>query len=238
MVQLLRQAGRTKGCRTLEVGGGGSRILPYLGRKFGFQVIGSDFSWRGCVLLKANLSLQGVNGGVVCEDLIQSSLATESFDLVYSQGLIEHFDDILPAIMEHVRLLKEDGRLVLVVPNLQGVQGQIFAKLAPPLWQAHHVFGPSELGATLTRLGLQDIQTGYLGSFNILIGFDPRWTAFRKWPRVVWFLVHASVRVMSGLISFVLRLSPWRPHSRLFSPAFFAVATKPHRGFAHDVGSE
>ena len=230
MVRLLERAGGSKGCRTLEVGGGGSRILPYLGRRFAFQVFGSDFSWRGCLLLKANLSLQGVNGGVVCEDLFRSSLAGESFDLVYSQGLIEHFDDTLPAIMEHLRLIKPGGKLVLVVPNLQGVQGQILAKLAPPLWQAHRVFSPSELGATLMRLGLQDIQTGYLGSFNIFIGFDPRWTAFRNWPRVIWFLAHASVRLVSGLVSLALRLSPWRPHTRLFSPAFFAVATKPCRG--------
>jgi SAM-dependent methyltransferase len=227
MVRLLARAGGSKACRTLELGGGGSRILPYLGRKFGFRVFGSDFSWRGCLLLKANLGLQRIEGGVVCEDLFQSSLAPESFDLVYSQGLIEHFDDSAPVIIEHLRLMKPGGKLVLVVPNLEGVQGRIFARLAPPLWQVHRVFSPTELVETLSRLGLEEIRSGYLGSFNLLVGYDPRWSAFRTWPRWLWFLTHASVRLGSGLISLGFRLSPWKPHTRAWSPAFFATATKP-----------
>src|ERR1039458_3992616 len=103
VVRLLARAGGSKKCRTLELGGGGSRILPYLGRKFGFRVFGSDFSPRGCLLLKANLRLLGIDGGVVCEDLFHSSLAPESFDLVYSSGLIEHFDDTATVVAEHLR---------------------------------------------------------------------------------------------------------------------------------------
>lgn len=226
MVRLLERAGSSKTCRALELGGGGSRILPYLGRKFGFRVIGTDFSQRGCVLLKANLSLLGIDGGVVCEDLFHSSLAPDSFDLVYSSGLIEHFDDTAAVVAEHLRLLKPGGKLVLVVPNLQGVQGRVFAKLAPSLWGAHCVFSPSDLAETLSALGLREIQSGYLGSFHLHVGYDPRWSAFSTWPRWLWFLVHLLVRVGSGLISLAFRLSPWKPHSRTFSPSFFAVGIK------------
>src|SRR5579862_6264886 len=91
VVRLLARTGGSKNCRTLELGGGGSRILPYLARKFGFRVFGSDFSPRGCRLLQANLRLVGIDGAVVCEDLFHSSLAEQSFDVVYSSGLIEHF---------------------------------------------------------------------------------------------------------------------------------------------------
>jgi SAM-dependent methyltransferase len=226
MVRLLARAGGSRACRALELGGGGSRILPYLGRNFGFRVFGSDFSWRGCLLLKANLSLQGINGGVVCEDLFHSSLASESFDLVYSQGLIEHFDDTAAVVAEHLRLIKPGGKLVLVVPNLEGVQGRVFAKLAPPLWQVHRVFSPRDLAETLSRSGLQEIRSGYLGSFHIYVGYDPRWSTLQSWPRWLWFLTHASVRLGNGLISLAFRLSPWKPHTRALSPAFFAAGIK------------
>ena len=228
-VHLLARAG-ARGCRALELGGGGSRILPYLGRKFGFRVFGSDFSRRGCRLLKANLALQGMQGGVVCEDLFQPSLAPESFDLVFSSGLIEHFDDTAAAIVQHVRLIKPGGKVVLIVPNFEGVQGRIFAKLAPPLWQIHRIFGPNELAEAISGLGLQDICRGYLGSFYIHIGYDSQWTAFSAWPRWLWFLTYVAVRVGNGLISLAFRLSPWKPHTRWFSPAFFAVGTKPSGG--------
>lgn len=227
MVRLLARAGGSKGCRTLELGGGGSRILPYLSRKFGFRVFGSDFSWRGCLLLKANLSLQGIDGGVACEDLFHSSLAPESFDLVYSNGLIEHFDDTAAVVAEHLRLIKPGGKLVLAVPNLEGVQGRIFAKLAPPLWQLHRTFSARELAETLSGLGLQEIRSGHLGSFQIYLGYDPRWSALRNWPRWLWFLAHVSVRLGSGLISLAFRVSPWKPHTRAWSPAIFAAGTKP-----------
>jgi SAM-dependent methyltransferase len=170
--------------------------------------------------------LQGIDGGVVCEDLFHSSLASESFDLVYSSGLIEHFDDTSSVLAEHLRLIKPGGKIVLVVPNLEGVQGRIFVKLAPPLWEAHRVFSPNDLAGMLSALGLQEIQSGYLGSFHIHIGFDPRWSAFSNWPRWLWFFTHASVRLGNGLISLAFRLSPWKPHTRAFSPAFFAVGTK------------
>ncbi len=226
VVRLLERAGTSKPCRTLELGGGGSRILPYLGRKFGFKLFGSDFSQRGCLLLKANLSLLGLDGGVVCEDLFHSSLASGSFDLVFSSGLIEHFDDTSAVVAEHLRVLKPGGKLVLIVPNLEGVQGRIFAKLAPSLWKAHRVFNPKELATTLAALGLQEIQSGYLGSFHLHIGYDPRWSAFSTWPRWLWFFTHAAVRIGNGLISLAFRISPWKPHSRVLSPSFFAMGTK------------
>ncbi|MEI4878398.1 hypothetical protein, partial [Klebsiella pneumoniae] len=69
-VCLLRDAGRPLGYRehparrqssmkpprVLEIGGGGSRVLPYLGLNFGFEVCGTDFSFSGCRLLRANLA--------------------------------------------------------------------------------------------------------------------------------------------------------------------------------------
>jgi len=122
-VRLLAGKAKHDRVRALEVGAGGSRILPYLARKFGFEIFGSDFSLAGCRLARANAALQGVPLRTVCEDLFQSSLAPESFDLVYSAGLVEHFDDTRAAVKEHFRLTKPGGRLVIIVPNFQGARG-------------------------------------------------------------------------------------------------------------------
>ncbi len=226
-VRLLHEAAGSPRCRVLEIGAGGSRVLPYIGQKFGHEVFGTDFSWGGCRLLRANLALVGVQGGVVCEDLFQSSLGAETFDLVYSSGLIEHFEDTRSVIAEHLRLVKPGGRLVLIVPNFQGVQGKIVKKLAPPLWKVHQIFGPGDLGAILKSLGLEQIRSEYLGSFYIHIGRGHEWPAIHGWPPFLQLLLHASVRLLNALISLAFRLSPVRPHSQALSPAFFAVGTKP-----------
>lgn len=226
-VRLLHHTASSSRSRVLEVGAGGSLVLPYLGRKFHYEVFGTDFSFVGCRLLRANLALQGTGGGVVCEDLFQSSLLRETFDLVYSSGLIEHFDDTPAVIAEHLRLLRPRGQLVLIVPNLQGFQGRIFRRLAPPLWKRHKVFGPDELVDCLRALGLGQIRSGYLGSFLIHIGHNGEWSALGSWPGWLRRLIHGSVRLVNGSISLLFRLSPLRPHSRALSPAFFAVGTKP-----------
>ena len=225
-IRLLGSEAGPKGARVLEVGAGGSRVLPYLGKRFGFDIYGSDFSPGGCLLLRANMGLSGVDGGVVCEDLFQSSLPSEAFDLVFSAGLIEHFDDTRAVIAEHLRLLKPGGRLVLITPNLQGVHGKIVRRLAPNLWGLHRVLGPNDLASVLESLKLDRIRSGYLGSFLIHIGRGPEWTGVRGWPGLVQLLVCGSVKVINGLISLFFRLSPWRPHSRAWSPGCFAEGYK------------
>ena len=226
-IRLLRAATGNAVARVLELGAGGSRVLPYLARKFGHRVFGADYSFAGCRLLQANLALQGREGGVVCEDLFQSSLPPDFFDVVYSSGLIEHFDDPRAVIAEHLRVLRPGGRLVLIVPNFQGVQGRIWRRLAPPLWEKHRIFGPRDLQEQLQTHGVEGIRSGYVGSFLIHVGRTSEWTAVRTWPRGWQAFVHYSVRLVNGLISLFFRLSPLKPHSKALSPAFFAMGMKP-----------
>jgi len=226
-IRLLRDMAGRQSARVLEVGAGNSRVLPYLRHRFRYDVVGTDFSLGGCRLLGANLALLGEGGGVVCEDLFASSLRAETFDIVYSSGLIEHFEDTRAVVAEHVRLLRPGGRLILIVPNLQGLQGRIMRRLAPPLWARHHLFGPGELAGTVNSLGLEQVRSGYLGSFFVNIGRTVDWPGVRRWPAWLSFLVCGLVRVVNGLISFLFRLSPWRPHSRALSSGFYTVGVKP-----------
>lgn len=225
--RLLRQATGKGPKRILEIGAGGSRMLPYLGRKLGQPVAGTDFSLLGCRLLRANLKLQRVQGDVVCDDLFRSSLREASFDVVYSTGLVEHFDDLQAAVAAHLRLVKHGGRLIVTAPNLEGVQGKLFKRHAPGLWQRHVVFGPEKLATTFDRLGLDEIRSGYLGSFFLHLGRTKGWTTAGSWPTCKKNFAYWSVRCLSGSVSLVCRILPWRPHSRAFSPSLFAMGIKP-----------
>lgn len=226
-VRLLRRAGGTATARVLEMGAGGSRVLPYLARKAGFRVFGADFSFPGCQLLRANLALQGIEGGVVCEDIFQSSLPSNVFDLVFSSGLIEHFDDTPSVIREHLRVLKPGGRLVLMVPNLLGWQSAIYRRLALPLLERHCIFTPDDLAGWLRSLGVQNVAQGYLGSIYFQLGRGPNWPGTQSWPQWAQIAATAGVRLANGLLSLGFRLLPFRPHSRALSPSFYAMGVKP-----------
>jgi len=226
-VRLLARLVGSQPARVLEIGAGGSRVLPFLRLRHGYEVCGTDFALTGCRLLRANLALVGEDGLVICEDLFHSSLPAGRFDLVYSSGLIEHFEDTRAVIAEHVRLVRPGGKLVLIVPNLEGLEGKVMQRLAPPLWARHRVFGPREVVGHLQALGLQAIRSGYLGSFFLYVGTGPEWSVPQWWPTWWRQLIHQSVRLFSGIVSFGFRLSPIRPHTRTFSTAFYAAGTKP-----------
>lgn len=213
--------------RVFEVGVGGSRILPYVARKFGFEIFGSDFSLAGCRLAQTNAALQGVPLRVVCEDIFASSLRLESFDVVYSAGLIEHFDDTRSVVELHTRLMKPGAKLVIAVPNFQGVQGRIWKRLAYPIWKVHKVFGPEDLAAVFRDLGLREVRSGYLGCFFIQLGMGSEWTSMGRLPKWLQVILYRAVRTANGLVSLFFRLSPLRPHTRALSPLFFAEGTKP-----------
>ena len=226
-VRLLGRFGKGRGTKILELGAGGSRILPYLERKLQYSTVGSDFSFVGCRLLQANYSLAGSPGRIICEDLFSSSLKPGSFDLIFSFGLIEHFDDTGAVLAEHLRLLRPGGALVVAVPNLLGVYGHLMKRLAAPHWVKHKVLNKDDLQGHLTALGLQRVETGYLGSFYLHIGTDADWTGVQRWPRLLRRLLPMLTRAGNGLLSFFFRLLPFRLHWRLTSPTIFAVGVKP-----------
>ena len=45
------------------------------------------------------------------------SFRDSSFDVIFSQGVMEHFEDPLPMLSEQIRILKSDGKLIVCVPQ-------------------------------------------------------------------------------------------------------------------------
>jgi SAM-dependent methyltransferase len=61
----------------------------------------------------------------MCDDIFKKNFQTK-YDISFSVGLIEHFDDPSVALRKHVEILKKDGIMLLLIPNLTGLQGKIF----------------------------------------------------------------------------------------------------------------
>jgi ubiquinone/menaquinone biosynthesis C-methylase UbiE len=75
---------------------------------------------------------------VVLADARATGLESDSYDCVYSLGLLEHFDDPTPVLAEMLRVLKPGGWLyALVVPE----------RPARVKWAAYALFAPWRLAA-------------------------------------------------------------------------------------------
>jgi SAM-dependent methyltransferase len=102
-----------KGMRVLEVGAGTGRDSDTLA-SMGAEVWTLDYSEESLRLMDGNLT-QPVK--IVCGDALSLPLAPDSFDLVFHQGLLEHFRDPGVLIGENFRVLKPGGHVLVDVPQ-------------------------------------------------------------------------------------------------------------------------
>ena len=71
----------------------------------------------GATVSSARAVLRGHNPGFAIADVRTLPFVDESFDLIYSMGTIEHFDEYAEAARELFRVLRPGGRAIIGVPN-------------------------------------------------------------------------------------------------------------------------
>lgn len=95
--------------KVLEVGCGGARTSVYLASK-GMQVTCTDIAQGALRLAKGNFQKEKLtNYHLLIDDICNTKLPKESFDVVMSYGLLEHFRDIQVPISEMTKLLRPGG---------------------------------------------------------------------------------------------------------------------------------
>jgi SAM-dependent methyltransferase len=123
----------------LELGGAPGGYTAYLWRRFGHDVCVMDNSPAGVALTRENFRLLGVPGEVLQRDLFSETSPAPRFDVVYSLGLIEHFEDTESVVRAHFAYLKPGGRLIIGCPNLRGVNEVALRWLSPSALSWHHL---------------------------------------------------------------------------------------------------
>ena len=111
------------GKKVLEIGcGRGSTLLEFAKR--GANVKGIDYAQSAIALcnnLKEKASTNG-NGNHLSAEFLQADaqdlpFGNEEFDIVYSVGLLEHFQDPTQILAEQWRVLKTGGFVIVQVPQ-------------------------------------------------------------------------------------------------------------------------
>ncbi|HSF02353.1 MAG TPA: class I SAM-dependent methyltransferase [Solirubrobacterales bacterium] len=166
------------GASVLEVGCAPGKTLAWVARALGARVAGIDYSERGIGFAAELFKAIGIRGDLRCEDMFATSFPPDAFDLVYSVGLVEHFDDPAPVIESHVRLTRPGGRTLVLVPNYGGVYGRLQRYFHPENLALHNlgIMNEAALRSLAPPTLVDDVGAFRAGRMSPwLLSFERRW---------------------------------------------------------------
>lgn len=105
-----------------EIGFVPGKYLQFFEKRFNAECHGYDYSETGCRQARQFFSAQGSCVRVHHQDvLIKPPQIVNAAQLVYSIGVVEHFEDPVGMIKAHLAPLAVDGVAIIVLPNYQGL---------------------------------------------------------------------------------------------------------------------
>lgn len=217
------------GTRVVEIGAGNSRWLPFLARRYGCDVWGIDYSAPGVAQARARLHAAGVTGSerIVQGDVFAPHPALEGrFDVLWSAGFVEHFDDVSRAVRRLAEFLRPGGVMLTLVPNMDGAIGCLHRWADPSVFAMHQRLAPARLDAEHRAAGLEVVEPGvYLGVFSL--GVVNAGRLRRPLPAWVDRAVWGTVLGFQQAVCLPWRVLGWHPESRAWSPYVVGCYRRP-----------
>jgi len=135
----------------------------------------------------------------------------DQYDLVFSFGFIEHFQDTKDVLQRHVSMLANQGRLLIILPNFKGLNGLVQYLFDKENLKAHNLdcMKPALLKSIALALNLKNITVEY--SRKPMVWLEPNVSS-------IW------VRKFIKLCSYALKLFPIK--CRILSPYIILYAEK------------
>lgn len=159
-----------KNYRFLEVGCAPGIWMDYFYRKFDYIVEGIEYTEKGFELTTKILEKLGTPNKVYHQDFFDHTLLGQ-YDIVFSGGFVEHFEDADDVVSRHIDLLKDDGIAVIEIPNLSGWNGIIQKSLNKDVYEKHNIkiMNLKYFQEVAKKLNLEVLYIGYAGIINLCL---------------------------------------------------------------------
>jgi SAM-dependent methyltransferase len=157
LVREVLAEGPVRGKTVLEVGAGSGRDTLGLVRAGATGVV-LDYSPAALAHIQKQAAAQGLTVHLVRADALRMPFRDGAFDVLFHQGLAEHFRDPLPLLRENARVTRSGGIVVVDVPQTFHLYTLLkLGLIAVGRWFAgwETQFTPAQLEATLRGAGLR-----------------------------------------------------------------------------------
>ena len=189
------------GARVIEVGCGGGRMLERVHHvRPGCQLFGIDYSEQGITAAKQYLDAHDVPVELSVADMFTFEPA-QPFDVAFSAGLVEHFEDPSEAIAQHRRFVRPGGQVAVSVPNFaHPVVRRYLERFSPETLRTHNlsIIDPNALAQAMKKAGLTGITVENFGGPWFVAPSEPSLlgTGLRK----ILPLVHLLSQPLGGML--------------------------------------
>ncbi len=202
----------------LEIGGCPGRWADYFFNVFGMECDSMDYTFENLEVIKKNYKVLGIKGDAIFGDITRSEVWVEKkYDIVLSDGLIEHFINSDDVFRNHIRYLKEGGLLVVGVPNIKKSWFyNFFSKFDMKSYRGYRHIDRQELIKYAKDNGMEILYCSYAGVFNFgLINTERSSWFFKKITTLIYLLS-----------SKFLKITGIKKESSIFSPYIYLIARK------------
>lgn len=152
----------------IEIGCAPGKWMAYFFRQFGFSVSGIDYVSTACAKTRDNLERLSIPARIHDTDLMDYE-SSHPYDIVFSAGFIEHFQDPRIVMARLVRLCRPDGGLIItMIPSLEGLNRWISRTFRPRVADGHFPMNLPQLRTLHETFGFQTLRAAYVGSLEIL----------------------------------------------------------------------
>ena len=216
----------TRNMKILEIGCANSIWLPYFAREYGFKVFGLDYSDIGCKLTEEILNKEGIRGKIICDNFLEPKINLyEQFDVVFSNGVVEHFNDTQLVMAKIASFAKEGGKIITLIPNIVGIIGYIQKHFDRNIFDKHVPLTPHDLKQASEKVGLSVAKCSYwlfvnFGVINLQNLDEMNITNLAKKG------IYKVLCRISNTVWLTERFGVKMPSNRLTSPYIICIAEK------------
>lgn len=201
----------------IELGGFPGYYTIYLKKTTDIKVSLLDFFIHKKItkqLFEAN-GLQENSIEIIEADLFNYT-PEKQYDLVFSFGLIEHFEDTKDVVLRHLPFLKNEGTLLITLPNFNSVNGWFQKHFDRKNYDIHNIKSMDIvlLKSIVQNAGMKNVQCNYYGQFSVWLEDEKnRPLTVRILKKIVW--------ILGKIFSKTIRIN-----TKALSPYIVLTATK------------
>lgn len=160
---------KKNGTSFLEIGGFPGTYSIYFTREYGYSATILDYCIDG-QRLKHIYVANEVDGKIeIVNADVREYESEKKYDVVFSGGFIEHFEDYEKIVEKHIDFADKNGIVMITVPNFLGVNGLLQKLVHRENYNVHNLDAMriENLRQVFKKRDMKMLYAGYYGTFGI-----------------------------------------------------------------------